>query len=124
MRNTSRTSRRDRLVCPLCEVGELLPSGQGSAHCASCASFVSGTMLEVLQGIAALPDSLGKHACEECGHPEMRHLPDGVFHCPACGSEVLPLNTTSFVARKPVLELAHHVLGGKPIERKDRAEHQ
>ena len=27
---------------------------------------------------------------EECGHPEMCRLPDGVFHCPACGSEVLP----------------------------------
>ena len=22
----------------------------------------------------------------EYGHPEMRRLPDGVFHCPACGS--------------------------------------
>ena len=25
-----------------------------------------------------------------CGHPEMRCLPDGVFHCPSCDSEVLP----------------------------------
>jgi ribosomal protein L37AE/L43A len=47
-------------------------------------------MLEALREIAALPDALGSHACE-CGHPEMRRLPDGVFHCPACGCEVLPL---------------------------------
>jgi hypothetical protein len=47
-------------------------------------------MLETLCQITALPDALGSHACE-CGHPQMRCLPDGVFHCPACGSEVLPL---------------------------------
>jgi hypothetical protein len=60
--NTCWTSRRDRLVCPLCEVGELLPSGRGSARCTSCASFVSGTMLEGLECIVAMPDSLGNHA--------------------------------------------------------------
>jgi len=49
-------------------------------------------MLETLRSISALPDVLGKHACEECGHPEMRYLPDGVFHCPACGSEVVPID--------------------------------
>jgi hypothetical protein len=101
------TSRRDRLVCPLCEVGELLPSGQGSARCTSCASFVSGTMLEVLQCIVAQPGSLGNHACEAGGHPEMGQLPDGVSHCPGWRSEVLSLNTSS-VVRKPVLELGGH----------------
>jgi ribosomal protein L37AE/L43A len=30
-------------------------------------------------------------ACE-CGHPEMRRLPDGVYWCPACGSEVPPVS--------------------------------
>jgi hypothetical protein len=40
-----------------------------------------------------LPEALGKHACE-CGHPEMRLLPGGVFHCPACGSEVVPIEPT------------------------------
>ena len=107
MRKTCWKSRRDRFVCPLCEVGELLPSGLGSARCTSCVSFVSGTMLEVLQCIVALPYSLGNHACEECGHPEMRHLPGGVFHCPGCGSELLSLKTSS-VARKPVLDLGGH----------------
>ena len=39
--------------------------------------------------IRVLPDALGRHACE-CGHPEMRLLPDGVFLCPACRAEVTP----------------------------------
>jgi hypothetical protein len=46
-------------------------------------------MLLTLHQIVALPDALGRHACD-CGHPEMRLLPDGVYWCPACGSEVLP----------------------------------
>ena len=46
--------------------------------------------MRTLEQIASLPDALGKHACE-CGHPEMRLLPDNVYRCPACGSEVLPL---------------------------------
>ena len=48
-------------------------------------------MLEALRRIAGLQEVLGRHACE-CGHPEMRRLPDGVFHCPSCGSEVLPID--------------------------------
>lgn len=35
---------------------------------------------------------------DACGHPEMRRLPDGVFHCPACGSEVLPIGAQSIDA--------------------------
>jgi ribosomal protein L37AE/L43A len=41
--------------------------------------------------ITELPDAAGHHACE-CGHPEMRRLPDGVYWCPACGSEVVPVS--------------------------------
>jgi hypothetical protein len=48
-------------------------------------------MLETLQRISTMPDALGSHACE-CGHPEMRHLPNGTYHCPACGSEVLAID--------------------------------
>jgi hypothetical protein len=48
-------------------------------------------MLATLRGISALPEVLGRHACEECGHPEMRRLPDDTFHCPACRSEVVPI---------------------------------
>jgi len=51
-------------------------------------------MLLTMEQIIALPDALGKHTCE-CGHPEMRRLPDGTFHCPSCGSEVLPIEVIS-----------------------------
>ncbi len=57
-------------------------------------------MLHTLSQITALPDSLGRHPCE-CGHPEMRRLPDGIFHCPACGSEVLPIGASSALAEEP-----------------------
>lgn len=78
------------LTCPLCEVGELRPLGHNSARCTACGGVISGALLETLRQVLRLPDAVGLHACE-CGHPEMRHLPDGVFRCPACGSEVLPV---------------------------------
>jgi hypothetical protein len=90
VKGSSLASRHSSLVCPLCEGGELRPSGHHSARCASCAGLVSGAVLGALREITALPDALGAHACEECGHPEMRLLPDETFHCPSCGSEVLP----------------------------------
>ena len=90
MKDSSLASSHSSLVCPLCEGDELRPCGHHSARCASCAGLVSGAVLEALRQITALPDALGTHACEECGHPEMRHLPDETFHCPSCGSEVLP----------------------------------
>jgi ribosomal protein L37AE/L43A len=63
-----------------------------------------GSALESLRDIVVLPGALGVHACE-CGHPEMRRLPDGVYHCPACGSEVLPTET----AMKLVQDTAHSI---------------
>jgi hypothetical protein len=93
VKSSSLASRRDFFVCPLCEAGELRPARQGSARCASCTGLVSEAMLEMLRQITDLPDALGSHACE-CGHPEMRRLPDGTFHCPACRSEVMPLGTS------------------------------
>ncbi len=92
MKGSSLSSGPSVLVCPFCERGWLQPSGQDSVHCDSCSGVLSGAMLQTFRQIAALPDVTGSHACEECGHPEMRLLPDGVFHCPACGSEVLPIN--------------------------------
>src|SRR3712207_2770612 len=86
--------RSGSFVCPYCESDQPGPSGHDFVSCASCGGLLSGTMLETLQQIRSLPEGLGGHACE-CGHPEMRRLPDGVFHCPACGSEVLPLETGS-----------------------------
>lgn len=90
MKGLTLRSRAGSLVCPLCEVDKLKARGHSSASCASCGGIVSGATLEALRQIIALPDALGNHACE-CGHPEMRRLPDGVFHCSDCGSEVLPL---------------------------------
>jgi ribosomal protein L37AE/L43A len=77
-------------VCPFCESGELVFFGPGLSRCGSCGLPLLGSMLETLRDIVGLPDALGAHPCE-CGHPEMRELPGGVFHCPACGSEVLPV---------------------------------
>ena len=78
------------LICPSCEAGELLSGGPTEVQCAVCGYAPNRGVLEALWQIIFLPDALGSHACEECGHPEMRRLPDGVSHCPACGSEVLP----------------------------------
>jgi hypothetical protein len=99
MKGLSLASRSRSLVCPLCEAGELKASGQSSARCDSCAGSVSGAMLAALRQIVVLPDALGRHACEECGHPEMRRLPDGTFHCPACRSEALPSDASSTPSR-------------------------
>ncbi len=82
------------LRCPVCEVHELETSGQDSACCPSCGALLSGVFLETLLQIAALPLAVGRHACE-CGHPEMRLLPDGVYRCPACASEVTPVPRSS-----------------------------
>jgi ribosomal protein L37AE/L43A len=87
-------SRFDYLLCPVCQVGELHSLGGESARCSSCGYILGVSLLLTLEQIIALPDALGKHACE-CGHPEMRRLPDGAFHCPSCGSEVLPIEAVS-----------------------------
>jgi hypothetical protein len=78
------------LICPICEAGELLSGGHlNGVQCQVCGYAPDRGVLEALWQITSLPDALGDHACEECGHPEMRRLPDGVSHCPGCGSEVL-----------------------------------
>jgi ribosomal protein L37AE/L43A len=82
-------SRPDSVVCPTCGRGELESAGANLAVCDCCGCTIEGDVLKTLEEIVSLPDVLGNHACE-CGHPEMRLLPDGVFHCPACGSEVMP----------------------------------
>ncbi len=77
------------LTCPFCEAHELQPFGPNSARCEYCGGLLGGALLQTLSTITRLPDAAGRHACE-CGHPEMRRLPDGVYRCPACGSEVVP----------------------------------
>ena len=78
------------LTCPFCEAHELKPFGHNSARCEYCGGILGGPLLHTLHRIRMLPNSVGNHACE-CGHPEMRRLPDGVYRCPACGSEVVPV---------------------------------
>ena len=90
MKTSTLSSRSDFLVCLICQVGELQPFGGEGARCGSCGYILGTAMLLTLEQIIALPNASGKHTCE-CGYPEMRRLPDGMFHCPSCGSEVLPI---------------------------------
>jgi len=76
------TSRPNSIVCPKCERGEFKAQGPDLANCEACGRDLEDILLRTLEHIASLPDALGKHTCE-CGHPQMGHLPDGVFHCPA-----------------------------------------
>ncbi len=94
MRASAPSSSTRFIHCPLCEVGELHAFGGDSARCGYCGCLLGREALDILREIVSLPDALGNHACE-CGHPEMRRLPDGVFHCPACGSEVSPAEDTA-----------------------------
>ena len=87
-------SKADYLVCPGCGCGQLQPPRGPLSRllkCAHCECAFDNTIVETLKQIVTLPEALGKHSCE-CGHPEMRRLPDGVFHCPACRAEVLPIS--------------------------------
>ncbi len=77
------------ILCPLCEVDEMLMLSPSVARCDSCEYTMGGELIGTLRGMTALPEAVGRHACE-CGYPEMRLLPDGVYHCPACGDEVAP----------------------------------
>jgi len=99
MMEDSRAAEFHPIRCLLCQASELESSGDASARCTSCGGSLGTELLGVLREIRALPDALGAHACE-CSYPEMRRLPDGVFHCPACGSEVLPLE----ISREPTPE--------------------
>jgi hypothetical protein len=99
-------SRPDSLVCPFCEADQLHPPDRDSMHCQSCGGRLSGAMFETLRCISALPDALGSHACE-CGHPEMRLLPDVTYHCPACGSEVSPADVPSTPSKSEEKGLAY-----------------
>lgn len=82
------------MVCPLCESDEVRYDKQSVARCSGCNRTLDGAVLETLKQIVALPETFGSRPCE-CGHPEMRRLPDGVLRCPACGSEVLPIRASS-----------------------------
>lgn len=88
------------LTCPFCSEAQLRAFGRNSLRCNECGGVLGGALLETLQRIVALPDAAGRHACE-CGHPEMRRLPDGVYRCPACGSEVTPVSAAPVSWKSP-----------------------
>ncbi|HET7478336.1 MAG TPA: hypothetical protein VFJ72_02345 [Rubrobacteraceae bacterium] len=100
MADLSTTTSPKTLNCPLCGSGVLHPVGRESARCDTCSSLIGGPTLKTLLDIASLPDATGNHACE-CGHPEMRRLPDGVYWCPACGSEVVPVSASKVSWKSP-----------------------
>lgn len=79
------------LLCPLCEVDEMLMVGPSVARCDACEYTMGGELIGTLREVTLLPEPVGRHACE-CGYPEMRLLPDGVYHCPSCGAEVTPVD--------------------------------
>jgi hypothetical protein len=112
VKGSSLASKPRSLVCPLCEAGGLDPLGHDSARCEFCGGSLGGATLDALREIAALPDTLGNHPCE-CGHPEMRRLPDGVFHCPACGCEVLPLAASEGKSARAAEHRFSESFGGK-----------
>ena len=78
------------LTCSFCSETELRSFGRNFLRCDECGGVLGSALLETLYMIVTLPDAAGGHACE-CGHPEMRRLPDGVYRCPACKSEVTPI---------------------------------
>src|SRR3712207_5256622 len=80
--------------CPHCESGQVDPEDPTLARCPVCSRAPQGWVLKTLEEITSLPDATGTHACEECGHPQMRRLPDGTVWCPACGQEILSLEAT------------------------------
>jgi len=80
--------------CPHCERGQVHPGDPTLTRCPACGHAPDKWVLKTLTEIASLPDAAGTHACEECAHPQMRHLPDGAFWCPACGQEILSLEAT------------------------------
>ena len=128
MRRTS-VSRPHHLVCPACGDGALHPRGplsRSAYYCESCWCSFGGATVGTLKQIAALPDAVGKHACEECGHPEMRSLPDGTFHCPACRSEVVPTESNLCAVMSHAEEEANKkgLLGLRDRRNRDRRDRE
>ena len=86
-------SKKVPLICPSCELYPMHAVANMKARRPECGFTLGGEMLKTLVEILSLPEALGTHACEECGQPQMRRLSDGVYHCPACHAEVLPIGS-------------------------------
>ncbi len=101
MKGSALASRPHAVSCSFCEAGELFFFGDDAARCTTCGGHLGGALLETLREIVATSDTLVEHACD-CGHPEMRRLPDGVFHCPACDLEVIsPQGSSTHTGHTP-----------------------
>lgn len=85
-----KVSRSEALVCPRCEVSRVTHFSPEAPRCDFCHRTVHEEDFTVLRQIASLVEAPGSHRCE-CGHPEMRMLPDRVFWCPSFGSVVTPV---------------------------------
>jgi hypothetical protein len=81
VKGSALASRPHAVICSICEAGELFFLGGNSARSTTCGGHLGGALLKTLRERVALSDTLGEHACD-CGHPEMRRVPDGVFLCP------------------------------------------
>jgi hypothetical protein len=66
------------IICPSYEAGKLRSAGHNGVQCLLCDYAPSRGLLEALQQIITLPDALGSHACEECGHPDAVPAPKKV----------------------------------------------
>jgi ribosomal protein L37AE/L43A len=100
------SSSTDSTICPYCGIDELERSAAGAARCNRCDRPLNTQVLKTLEQIVSLPDALGSHACE-CGHPEMRHLADGIMWCPGCGSEVLPFSASEMRSESETVSEAY-----------------
>ena len=105
-KQTHTLSNTYSIICPCCGVDELERSADGEARCSRCDRPISTQVLKSLEQIVSLPDAIGSHACE-CGHPEMRHLADGILWCPGCGSEVLPLSASEMLSESGLMSEAY-----------------
>jgi hypothetical protein len=77
------------LRCPFCEVYQPVPSGHDSMRCPSCGGSLEGELLKTLRQLTGLPGAISRHVCE-CGHPQMRCLPDGCTAARAVGRRFVP----------------------------------
>ena len=98
------------LACPFYSETELRAFGRNSLRCEECGGVLGSALQETLYPIVALPDAAGGHACE-CGHPEMRHLPEGVYRCP--GSPRSIPKRTDAAGSTAITEIRH----GSPATR-------
>ncbi len=113
MKGSALASRPHAVICSFCEAGELFFLGDDSACCTTCGGHLGGALLETLREIVALADTLGEHACD-CGHPEMRRVPDGVFLCPIVALRSFLRKATLHTGHTP--RLGENSMVYQPIE--------